>query len=130
MPPAAPVTRTVCMMDPLRCEAASGGGELAGQPLITLAAVEQVPAHRGARLRHRTSTDRLHDVTVLLLEGFAVDASGHSGSAPDGLTRDDEAAEMFQETPELRVAGCVGDAAMERKILINAVRSAPDRRAD
>src|SRR4051812_46206333 len=118
------------MMDRCDVKAASGEGELAGQPLITLAAVEQVPAHRSARLRHRTGTDRLHDVAVLLLEGFAVDTSGHSRSAPDGLPRDDEAAEGFQETPELRVAGCVGDAAMERKILINAVRSAPDRRAD
>ena len=57
-------------------------------------------------------------------------AFGHSGPAADGLARDDEAAEVFQETPELRVAGRVGDAAMEGKILIDAVRAAPDRRAD
>src|SRR3979411_2849267 len=130
IPPAAPVTRTVCMMYPLRSEAASGGGELAGQPLIALAAVEQVPAHRAARLRDCTGADRLHDVAVLLLERFAVDALWHPRPAADRLPRDDEAAEMFQEAPELRVAGRVGDAAMERKILVDPIGPAPDRGGD
>ena len=117
-------------MYPLRSGAASGAGELPGQPLIALAAVEQVPAHRRARLRDRSGANRLHDVAVLLLERFAVGALWHSRPASDRLPRDDEAAEVFQEAPELWVAGRVGNAAMERKILIDSIRAAPDRGAD
>src|SRR6478609_7142354 len=130
MPPAAPVIRTVCMISPLRMWSASAGGELAGEPLIALAAVEQMPAHRRARLRDRAGTDRLHDVAMFLLEGFAVDALGHARTAADRLPRDDEAAKMFEKPPELRVAGRVGDAAMEREILIDAIGAPPDRGAD
>src|SRR3954452_23081931 len=99
----------------------SGVVELVGERLIALAAVEQMPAHRGARLRHRASADRLHDVAMLLLEGFAVGALRHAGTAADGLARNDQAAEMLQEAAELRIAGGVGDRAMQREVLVDGV---------
>src|SRR5262245_57881095 len=112
MPPAAPVTRTVCMMHSFEDERlVSTVAELGGEPLIPLAAVAEVPAHRGARLRHRAAADRLHDVAVLPLKGLVVGAPRHPGSARDCLPRDDEAAQMLQKPPELRVSGSIGDGA-------------------
>src|SRR6266480_1209719 len=111
MPPAAPVIRTVCMLYSFPT-ASSGIAELGGEALIALAAVAEVPAHGRARLRHRAGADGLHDVAVLALERLAVGAPGHAGPAANGLARDDEAPEMLEKAPELRVAGGVGDAAM------------------
>src|SRR5216684_1372036 len=73
--------------------------ELGGEPLIALATIEEVPAHRRARLRNHAAADGLHDVAVFLLERFAVDALGHPGPAADGLPRNDEAPEMLQKAP-------------------------------
>src|SRR5262245_57639186 len=50
--------------------------ELRRECLIALAAVEQMPAHGGARLRDGTFPDRTHDLAMLLLEYLAVDAPG------------------------------------------------------
>src|SRR4051794_40872613 len=103
MPPAAPVTNTRCMTPPF-LKIRSGVVELVGEGLVALAAVEQMAAHCGARLRHRAGADRLHDVAVLLLEGFAVGALRHAGAAANGLARNDQTAEVFQKPTELRVA--------------------------
>src|SRR6476469_9027467 len=111
IPPAAPVTKTVCMMCPSRLESET----------FQLAAADEMPAHRRARLQNGAVADRLHDGAVLALEGFAVGALGDAGPAANRLSRDDEASEMFQKAPELRVSGGVRDAAMERKILRDRV---------
>ena len=108
---------------PIRCRV---GGEF----LIALAAVEQMPAHGRARLRHRSAADRLHDVAMLPLEGLAVDALGYPRSTADGLARNDEAPEMLQQPPELRIAGGVGNAAMKREVLIDGVLPARERGVD
>ena len=89
-----------------------------------------MPAHRRARLQNGAVADRLHDGAVLALEGFAVGALGDPGPATNRLSRDDEASEMFQKAPELRVSGGVGDAAMEREILRDRVLAALERGAD
>ena len=51
-------------------------------------------------------------------------------AAPDRLPRNDEAAEIFQKSAELRIAGGVGDRAMESEILIDGHFAALDRRVD
>ena len=56
-------------------------------------------AHRRARLGHRPVANRLHDRTVLALEGVAVGALANAGPAANGLPRDDEPAEVLQKTP-------------------------------
>src|SRR5258705_2401317 len=101
--------------------------ELGCEPLMALAAVEQMPAHRRARRRHRAAADRLHDVAVLLLERLAVGAPRHSRPAANSLPRDNEASEVLQKAPKLRIAGRVGDAAMEREILHDRILAALDR---
>jgi hypothetical protein len=89
-----------------------------------------MPAHRRARLQDGAVADRLHDGAVLALEGFAIGALGDAGPAANRLSRDDEASEMFQKAPELRVSGGVRDAAMERKILRDRVFAALEGGAD
>src|SRR5712692_2848856 len=157
MPPDAPVTSTVCMMLPPRtpnalfvpshflrrtgCHPVSGPGqafakkcanesrlaELHRKLLIAAAAVEQVPAHGGTRLRHRTASDRLHDLPVFLLERLAIDLSRHPRAPANGLARNDQAAQMLQKASELRVAGGIGDAAVKREVLVDRVLAALDR---
>src|SRR5262249_56108827 len=63
-------------------------------------------------------------------EGFSGGARGDPGPAANRLTRDDDASEMFQKAPELRVSGRVRDAAVERKILRDRVLAALERGAD
>src|SRR5262245_54165618 len=81
MPPAAPVIRTVCMACSFPDVKSSAAGGLGGQALVALAAVDEMPAHRGPRLRHRPAADRLHDVAVLALERLAVGTLGDAGAA-------------------------------------------------
>src|SRR5262245_17337831 len=133
MPPAAPVTKTVCMMCPSRLESETfylAAAELGGEALVALAAVEEMPAHRRARLQNGSVADRLHDGAMLALEGFAVGALGDAGPAANRLSRDDDASEMFQKASELRVSGGVRDAAMKRKILRDRVFAALEGGAD
>src|SRR5262245_3415293 len=130
MPPAAPVIRTVCMACSFPEVKSSAAGGLGGQPLVALAAVDEMTAHRRPRLRHRPAADRLHDVAVLALKRLAVGALGNAGAATDRLAGDDEASEMFQKAAELRVAGSVGDAAMEREIFSDRILPTPERRAN
>src|SRR5438094_954526 len=89
-----------------------------------------MPAHRRARRQNRPVADRLQDIAVLALESFAIAALGNAGPAANGLPRDDEAPEVFQKAPELRIAGGIGDAAMERKILDDGILAALDGGAD
>ncbi len=51
-------------------------------------------------------------------------------AAPYRLPRDNEAAEIFEEPLELRIAGGVGDFAVECEVLVNRGLAAPDRRFD
>jgi len=50
--------------------------KLRGECLIALAAVEQMPPHRGTRRRDSAFPDRAHDPAMFLLEYLAVDAPG------------------------------------------------------
>ena len=128
MPPAAPVIKTICMMCSLLMKRVSGAAEPGGEPLVALAAVEQVPAHRRARgTAGRGSPARCRGAPA---GRFRCRRAWVSRAAADGLPRDDEASEMLQEALELRIAGGVGDAAMERKILGDRVLAAPERDAD
>src|SRR3984893_4728444 len=133
IPPAAPVTKTVCMMCPSRLESETfqlAAAELGGEALVALADADELPAQRRARLQNGAAADRLHDGALLALEGFAGCALGDAGPAANRLSRDDEASEMFQKAPELRVSGGVRDAAMEREILRDRVFAALERGAD
>src|SRR3954454_16631443 len=68
---------------------------------------------------------------VFALEDFKVRATGgRRRGAPDRATRDDETPEIFQKTPELRIAGGVGDGAVECEILIDGIFAAVDGCAD
>ena len=79
--------------------------------------------------RDRAAADRLHDVAVLVLERLADRPRfGIARAAADGLARNDEAAEILEEAPELRIAGGIGDAAMKREILVDRVLAALDAR--
>src|SRR5215813_15082570 len=89
-----------------------------------------MPPHGGTRLRDSMFPDRAHDFAMFLLEYLAVDAPGQPGAAGYGLTRDDETPEMFQQAPELWIAGGIRDAAMKRKILIDRVFAALKRAID
>ena len=63
-----------------------------------------MPLHGGARLRHRALADRVEDLLVLLLEDVELDTlGGRRRAAPHRAPRNDEAAEIFEETAELRV---------------------------
>src|SRR5262249_61003336 len=52
-------------------ESQLAAAELGREPLVALAAVDEMPAHRGARLQNGAVADRLPDGPVLALEGFA-----------------------------------------------------------
>jgi len=68
---------------------------------------------------------------VLALEDLEMRAVGwRRRGAPHRAPRDDEAPEIFQKALELRIAGGVGDGAVEGEILINGVFAAVDGRAD
>ncbi|HET9415513.1 MAG TPA: hypothetical protein VFO74_15485 [Pseudolabrys sp.] len=85
--------------------------------------------HRRARLRHRSLPNGLKNLGVLFLEGIELLASrGRLSGFPDGPARNNESAEVFQKTIELRIAGCFGDRTMESEILVDAVFAAVDGR--
>src|SRR6185369_4865695 len=131
MSPAAPVTRTVCIMLQLpTLRGVTRIAELRRECLIALAAVEQMPAHCCASLCRGACADRTHDCAMLLLEHLAVGTPGQPRAAGNSLTRDDEAPEMFQEAPELWIVGGIRDAAMKRKILIDRVLAPLERAID
>ena len=105
--------------DRMRCVATCA--HLGGELLVALAAVEQMPAHGGARLRHGAGADRLQDLRGAPLEqSRGRRASAAARAAANRLARNDEAAEILQEAAELRIAGGVGDRAMKAR--------SPDRR--
>src|SRR5580658_4358044 len=103
MPPAAPVTRTVCMKNPRgwRNLGRRGCGrrtiaDLGHKLLIALAAVDEVTPHRGARRGRRAGTDRVEDFHVLVLNALEISALilERRESLADTLARNDEAAEI------------------------------------
>ena len=75
--------------------------------------------HRGARGRRRAGTDGIEDFHVLVLDALEVSALilERRETLADALARNDETAEIVEKAPELRIAGGLGDAAMERKLL-------------
>src|SRR5665213_3868299 len=90
-----------------------------------------MPLHGVSRLRHFVRADRMQDLLVLALEDLEMRAIGRwRRGAPHRAPRDDKASEIFQKALELRIAGGVGDGAMEREILIDSVFAAVDCRAD
>src|SRR5512145_633454 len=115
MPPDAPVSRMVSIV------ARSPVPQPGGERLVALAAVEQMALHCGARRRNCMRADRPHDRLVLLLDALQIGLPflGGTERPPHGLARDDEAAEIFEKADELRIAGRLGDAAVERKILVD-----------
>src|SRR5580693_1612018 len=87
------------------------------QPLIAPAAVHEMATHGGARLGDRAGAQSLEDREVLLLERAQIgDALARRAGGADGLARNDDAAEIFEEACELRVAGRGRDAAVEREV--------------
>src|SRR5262249_47768615 len=121
------------MMCPSRLESETfylAAAELGGEALVALAAVEEMPAHRRARLQNGSVAGPLHDGGVLARDRFLIGALGVPGPAANCLPRDNDASEMLQKAPELRVSGGVGDAAVERKILRDRVIAALERGAD
>src|SRR5712691_4869609 len=58
------------------CDGVSGTAGLRREPLIALAAVEQMPAHRGASLRDCAAANGVYNRAMLGLEHLAVDAPG------------------------------------------------------
>ena len=90
-----------------------------------------MPLHGGARRNRLAGFDGAQDLFVLALEQFEVRAvARRCGRTPDGAARNDETAEIFEETPELRIAGGVGDRAMEGEVLLDRDIAARDRLFD
>src|SRR5580704_5287103 len=135
MPPAAPVTRTVCMKNPRGWQNSRRRGcgrrtiaDRGHEFLIALAAVDEVTPHRGARRRRSTCTDGVEDFHVLVLDALEVSAPifERRESLADTLAWNDETAEIIEKALELRIAGGLGNAAMERKVLVDRRLAAPD----
>src|ERR1700731_1687961 len=107
-----------------------GGGraiaDLGYEFLIALAAVDEVTPHRGARRGCGAGADGVEDFHVLVLDALEVSALilERRESLANALARNDETAEIVEKTLELRIAGGLGDAAKERKVLIDS-RLAP-----
>src|SRR5581483_10979776 len=98
---------------------------------MALAAVHEVPAHRGARLRNGAGADRLKNLAMLLLERVEMrTAEDRRRLSPDHLTWNHKAAEIFEKALELRIGGCLGDRAMKCEILIDRRIAASDRLID
>ena len=77
MAPAAPVTRTVSIMLSLPTfYGVTRIAKLCRESLISLAAVEHMPPHCCASLRHGACADRTHDCAMFLLEHLAVGSPG------------------------------------------------------
>src|SRR5664279_736106 len=96
--------------------------DFGGEFLVAAAAVEEVALHGGARLTYGAVADGIEDLRVLLLEQIELATFGRRHrAAPDGAARDDEAAEIFQETLELWIACGVGDLAMKSEVLIDGI---------
>src|SRR5690242_14646752 len=105
--------------------------ELGGELLIAALAVAQMALHSRARLLHRARADRLEDLRMLALENGEVAAAEQGARlAPHGVAWNDEAAEIFQEAAELRIAGGVGDLAMKSEVLVDRGFAALDRGID
>src|SRR6185312_17266070 len=89
------------------------------KPAIALERAREMVAHGAARLDRIAGSDAIDDAAVLLLDaleigapvGRRVDRQSHA------LARDDVAAEEGEEARELRVAGRLGDGAMEGEVL-------------
>src|SRR4029077_13937158 len=93
------------------------GGELA----VALERAREVPAHRLARRAGIAAADRLEDAAVLLLDQREVGLlPAHAlGQPAHGAPRDEVAADELQEARKLRVAGGVGDGAMESEVFVD-----------
>jgi len=91
-----------------------------------------VPSHCFARRCRIARLDRREDGAVLPLDHFEISALTFClvGSDTDALAGDDEAAEIVEKGPELKVAGCRGDGTVERKVLVDRGFAAFDRRID
>src|SRR5579875_3690600 len=88
--------------------------------LIAHAAVEQMPLHRCPCTFRRAMPDGIENLFMLTLESFEVDAPGRRlGGGPDRAARDNKAAEIFEEAPELRVAGPVGNRTVKGEVLVD-----------
>src|SRR5262245_9014385 len=84
--------------------------KLLGKLLITLAAVGEMRPHGGARPGHSAGADCAHDLAVLALDAVEVGTPlrRRTDVHPDGLARNDEAAEIIEKAHELRIAGGLG----------------------
>ena len=76
--------------------------------------------------------DSGHDLAMLVLNAIEIGPPLFCGSDrhPDGLTRNDEAAEVIEEARELRIAGCLRDPAVKGEVLIDSGITASDRGSD
>ena len=89
-------------------------------------------AHRLARQRRVVGLDRAEYGAVLGLDRFQIGklALARRGVDADTLARNDEAAEIFEDAGELRIAGGAGDRVVEGEILVDRRLAARDRRLD
>src|SRR6516165_8918961 len=87
--------------------------------------------HGRASLSYCASLYRLHDLLMLLLKCAELQAPLDGGRAlPHRSPRNDEATEILQKPPELRITCCAGDCAMECEILIDRALAPIDGRLD
>src|SRR5262249_47513265 len=104
---------------------------LGGELLVALPAVEQMALHGRASLRYRAGLYRLYDLLMLFLKCAELHAPLDGGCAlPHRSPRNDEAAEILQTPPELRIACGAGDCTVECEILVDRALAPIDGRLD
>ena len=107
---------------------------LGGELPIALAAVAEMAAHGGTRAAapcargSRLKIARCSSWIICEIGALALGAAGRLDA--HALARNDEAAEIFEESDELRIAGGLGDGAMKGEILVDRRLAARDRRVD
>jgi hypothetical protein len=101
--------------------------QFGGERLVAGAAVDEVPLHGVALLGDGVIADRREDLRVLMLKQIELfSLCRRRRASPDRAPRDDERAEIFEETAELRITGGIGDLAVKGEVLIDRVIASGD----
>ena len=103
-----------------------------GEPLVALAAAEEMTPHCAAGAGNVGALDRRGDGAVLGLDALQIGSQFLAGLEPDphALPRNEKMAEEFEETGEMRIFRRCGDRLVKRKIFVDRAFAATERRVD